>query len=251
MNNSIRYHFSDFTFENYRRLLRIARQKYVFCSFDDITVDNNILIWRHDVDYSMHAALNFAKIENEEGISSTYFVYLHSELYNLLESEITQLVNEILSLDHKLGIHFNCDFYNINNEEELEYYLNFEKYLLEHIFKHSIKVFSFHNPTPVILEFNKLRYAGLINTYGEFFQKEMTYCSDSNGYWRHRRLEDVLSKGNDNKLQVLTHPEWWHFQILSPKQRIYRCIDGRAKNNKDWYDKSLKEDGRENIDWDI
>jgi hypothetical protein len=43
----------------------------------------------------------------------------------------------------------------------------------------------------------------------DYFRQEVGYCSDSNGYWRVRRLEDVLREAKDERLQVLTHAEWW------------------------------------------
>lgn len=250
MKNFICYNFSDFTLEKYVKLLRLARQKYVFRSYTDFNPKEKFIIWRHDVDYSMHAAVKLSLIEAGEGIYSTYFFYLHSEVYNLLEAEITAMGRKVLELGHRLGLHFNCNYYKISNESELEQYLCFEKELLSNIFNHDIQAFSFHNPTPDILEFNQWQYAGMVNTYADFFQKEVGYCSDSNGYWRCRRLENVLLEGNDAKLQVLTHPEWWRETIMSPKQRIHYCIDGRARKNKIKYDAQLRKDGRQNIDWD-
>ncbi|MBT5716894.1 MAG: hypothetical protein HOI70_08280, partial [Opitutae bacterium] len=55
------------------------------------------------------------------------------------------------------------------------------------------------------------------------------YVSDSNGYWRYRRLWDVLQKSQDSCLQVLTHPVWWQEKPMPPRQRIFRSVYGRAK----------------------
>ena len=112
-----------------------------------------------------------------------------------------------------------------------------------------VNVFSFHNPTEEVLkQYTLQNYCDMINTYSSFFRKKVGYCSDSNGYWRHRRLEDVLSVGNDTCMQVLTHPIWWDEHIMSPKEKIRKCIQNRAVATEDYYDHLLLEMERENID---
>jgi hypothetical protein len=153
-----------------------------------------------------------------------------------------------MKLGHNIGLHFDCHYYDIKNEKELEAKLEFEKDLLEKLFNTKIKVFSFHNTTEEILSYNKDSYCGMINTYNRFFREKTGYCSDSNGYWRFKRLEDELKDTKNKTLQVLTHPAWWQEEILSPKQRIWRCIDGRAEKTKKNYNDTLSSMGRENID---
>lgn len=249
MSNSEKYFFSDFTRSNYRKILRTAKENYTFRSYLDFDKKEKFILWRHDVDFSVHSALKLAQIEKKENISSTYFLLLHSELYNLLEKEISDLVFEIIRLGHNIGLHFDSHYYNIKTEGELKKHLHFEKKILENIFKQKIKVFSFHKTTPFTMGCQNWKYAGMINTYAEYFQKNVDYCSDSNGIWRFKRLEDVLKSGLNARMQVLTHPEWWQDEILSPKERLYRCMDGRNNKNKFWYEKLMEEVGRKNIDW--
>ena len=92
-------------------------------------------------------------------------------------------------------------------------------------------------------------YGGMINAYAAYFKKEVGYCSDSNGIWRFRRLEDVVTKAEDTRLQILTHPEMWQATVMSPRQRIHHCIRGRAEKNIFNYDRDLIAFNRENIDW--
>lgn len=248
MSNAEKYHYADFTRGNYRQLLKLAKERFSFSSFEDYSKHDNFILWRHDIDFSVHSAYALAKIEAEEGISSTFFIHLHNEFYNAFEKEITELLKEILKLGHRAGLHFDCHFYSIKNEKELEANLKFEKEILEKLLNTDIRVFSFHNTTEEILSYNKDSYSGMINTYNRFFREKVGYCSDSNGYWRFKRLEDELTLGDNMTLQVLTHPAWWQEEILSPKQRIWRSIDGRAEKIKKYYDNTLKRMGRENID---
>lgn len=247
MNDSEKYNFADFTRDNYRRLLKLAKQKYSFCSFEDFEKTENPVIWRHDIDFSVHSAYALAKIEHDEGVKSTFFIHLHNEFYNVFEKEISDLLEKIFKLGHNAGLHFDCHYYAIASASQLEEKLQFEKGILEKLFGVPINVFSFHNTTEEILFYNSDRYAGMINTYSRYFREEFGYCSDSNGYWRFDRLEDVLVSGKHKKLQVLTHPAWWQDEVLSPQQRIWRCIDGRSQKTKANYDAILSLMGRENI----
>lgn len=249
MTNSTEYHFSDFTRENYRKLLQLAKSKYNFIQFTEKQIAEGSILWRHDVDYSPQSALKLAKIENEEGVKSTFFLLFHSEFYNLLEYVNTECFKSISNLGHEIGLHFDASFYNIQDVETLEKYLNIESSFLGEILQTKIKAFSFHNPFEFELSCNENTYAGLINTYAKRFHKDIGYCSDSNGYWRYKRLEDVLKESKSGSLQILTHPEWWQEEILSPKQRVLRCIEGRSAYVRTSYENFLKLHGRSDIDW--
>jgi hypothetical protein len=91
---------------------------------------------------------------------------------------------------------------------------------------------------------------GMLNVYSSYFQKNVPYVSDSNGYWRFKRLKEVLTSATEPCLQVLTHPEWWQEKLMSPKEKVWRCIDGRAESTKALYLKNLAEAGRQVIDWE-
>lgn len=248
--NANRYNFSDFTFKHYRQLLAMAKKNYAFRLYTNFHKGEPFIIWRHDVDFSIHSARNLARIEAKEGVKSTYFLLLHSEFYNLLEKENTNIVKDIIGLGHEIGIHFDWHYYNIKDGLSLSKSLLREKLIFEEIFEREVRTFSFHIPTKSILNFRKWKYAGLINTYAEYFQNQVGYCSDSNGFWRFRRLYDMLEEAKDKCLQVLIHPAWWQSEVMSPKQRISRCINGRAEKTKLWYKNILKETNRKNIDYD-
>jgi hypothetical protein len=248
MTGSDPFHFSDFTRANYRRLLRLAKAKYPFTTFPEADLSGRFLLWRHDVDFSIHAAEKLAQIEAEEGVVATYFVLIHCRYYNLFEREIRAKVQRILALGHQLGLHLEMEFHNVADKAGLEAALILEQRWLEDLFGVKTQAFSFHDPNPFSLSFRADRYAGMINTYAEPFQSSVGYCSDSNGYWRHRRLEDVLTAATDERLQVLTHPECWQEEPMSPRRRVHRCIDGRADYLKRSYDATLQQLGRLNVD---
>lgn len=244
------YHFEDFTESEYQKLIQLAKAQWEFCAYPDYRKPGRICLWRHDIDSSVQRAYRMAQIEAAEGVKATYFILLHSERYNTLEKEIYDLLVNIRDLGHDLALHFDPAFYDgrIQSLADLETQLIFEQRLLSSLFGVEIKSFSFHNPVVGDwLKYDLDQIGGLINAYGQTFKKEFGYCSDSNGYWRFRRLKDVLASGEDEKLQVLTHPVFWVPSPMSPRERVLRDIEGRAAKAIRQYDGLLENLGRKNI----
>lgn len=248
IDNAKRYHFRDFTRANYRRLIRLAKRQYRFRTFLDFDHSERFVLWRHDVDFSPHAAVKLARIEAEEAVRSTYFVHLHSEFYNLLEAEVLDCIRAILALGHEIGLHFDAAACPVRGQAELVSALRRERRILEEVFQRPCLAMSFHNPTSDVAQYDARRYAGMVNAASAYFRTSVGFCSDSNGYWRGRRLQDVLSVADDQRLQVLTHAEMWQSAAMSPRKRVHRCIDGRARKTKRYYADLLKTHRRLDID---
>ena len=243
-----KYFFSDFTITNYQKLLSIASKHYSFNFFEQaIKLDSIIL--RHDLEFSLEIALKMAQIEESLGIKSTYFVQLHSEFYNTLEKKSILQLLEIKNLGHQIGLHFDSHFWNISSENELDEKLVFDKEILEKLLDTSIKVFSFHNNNDFTLSCRNETYGGLINVYSDYFRDNYDYNSDSLGYWRFERLENILKQRKYDKLQVLIHDGMWQEEILPPRQRVFKVIDNNANRLKQLYDDFLVKVGQKNIDW--
>lgn len=241
--------FEDFTEAHYRQLLQLMRENYHPICYQNYKTNGKNVLWRHDVDYSVHRAYKLAQIEAEEGVQATYFIWIHSPYYNIFEEEIYRLIKKIADLGHNLGLHFDYSFYNQHAETKgIDDQLEYEKKILESLVGISIYAFSFHNPSSEVLRlYTSECYCDMVNTYSTYLQTHYEYCSDSNGYWRFKRLEDVLRSADAEKLQVLTHPGWWTPEVMSPRDRVSRLIDGRARKNHEQYDCILEEMGRLNI----
>ena len=251
MTNRENYHFDDFTFANYQRLLQLAlNMGFVF---GDYSLDNSgksykEIIWRHDVEFSVHNALKMAKIEKEIGIKAHYFFQIHSEFYNIFEKEIYLLAREIVKLDHYIGLHFDAHFWEIPDQKDLEKCLFYDRKLLESLLGVEIKSFSYHNTTPQLLALNDINYAGMLNVYAKAIREKYRYCTDSTGIWRYERLEDVLQDSSIQYLQVLTHDGMWQEEAMAPRQRILSCVNLRAQKTMQYYDEYLPKVGQKNID---
>ena len=251
MGNYMKYYIEYFTEKNYRRLLQIAKANNQICNFNEaLNIDNGIIL-RHDIDFSVHRAVALSEIEKSENIQSTFFVHLHSSFYNVMEKEIVTLLKEIIKNGGIIGLHFEPCFYDlkIDEIELLNKMALAEKKILEDICNVEIKHMSFHNPDigGEWYKIDDMWIGNMMSVYSKFFRDNFEYCSDSNGYWRYKRLEDVLANSNGKKIQVLTHPEWWQKEIMWPYERIKRCVMGRADNNLSNYENLLKSIGRKNI----
>ena len=241
--------FNDFTERHYAEILDTVQKHYEFRFFENPVPDKPHVVWRHDMDASVHRALGLARIERDHNVASTYFVRLHSEFYNVLERDAHRCIKLIMDMGHRIGLHFEGEFYGgVRNQAQLETLLVDERRMLKTIFGCDISAFSFHNPEATgLLKFDKDVLGGMVNTYGRTIKDSYRYCSDSNGYWRHDRLYDIVGEPKYDKLHILTHPEWWQKRPMTPKARIRRAVRGRSRHTMESYLALLRSAGREDI----
>lgn len=241
--------FTEFTESGYRKILRSLREEGYNCATFDGPRDGKHVVLRHDVDISMHRAAAIAKIEQEEGFKSTFFVLARSQFYCLAEKDILNLVASIKGMGHDLGLHFDgAAFGTINwTQASLAAAVSNERDLVEFLTRSEIKAVTYHNPDlSNLLEFRNEKIAGLVNGYSHRMKDSYVYCSDSNGYWRYEPMPSVIKQGHE-ALYLLTHPEWWTPEAMSPAKRVARAIQGRADATQRFYDAAMKQGGRMNV----
>lgn len=230
MTNREKYIFDDFTFDNYRRLIILAKSKgfQFILHKDEYVPERKDIIWRHDVEFEPDYALRMAQIEHEEDVKATYFFQLHSPYYNVLDPHYREVFHQINDMEHCVGLHFDSAYWGIVSEDQLNGFIILDKEYLEKNMGVEIDTFSFHNTTPFTQSCLEYKYGGLINVYSSYFKERYNYCGDSLGYWRFDRLEDVLNDDNVKHLQVLTHDANWNEEVLSPRKRFAKVMNDRA-----------------------
>jgi hypothetical protein len=239
---------SDFTEDGFAKILDFAVARFSFARFGS-NPESPCLLWRHDVDMSVHRALSLARLEQDRGVTATYFIRLHAECYNAFEWPIRTMIQEISKSGHAIGLHFEADpqLY-MPDEDLLEEKLELERVILEGIVETSVRAVSFHDPEAGnLLRFRRKAYAGMENAYAYLGEAGYVYVSDSDGYWRFRSLTDVLAENIGANVHVLTHPEWWTPGPMPPRARMQRCVEGRAAAVQLHYDTMLAERGRINV----
>lgn len=245
MTNREKYKFDDFTLCNYRRLVELSKKNgFEFISFTDKYIENRKeVLWRHDVEFEPDIALKMAMIENELGVKASYFFQLHSPYYNLFDEYYSKVFHKIKDLGHYCGLHFDCRYWGISDEKQLDRFIALDCQYLESNLNININTFSFHNTTPFTQRCLEYKYGGLINVYSSYFKEKYNYCGDSLGYWRFDRLEDVLNDSSIKHLQVLTHDANWSEEIMSPRKRMHKTFFVHAQRLFDEQVNGLIENG--------
>ncbi len=238
----------DFTIERYREILSEAKKRFDFIRFGADASREKVALWRHDIDFSPQRALALARIEAEMGLMSTYFVQLSSRYYSAFEPEIATILRQIVAMGHDVGLHFDAEVCSHRQQPDYQRRLAFEARVLEEVTEAPVSTFSLHNPTTMVGDsLNEKEYVSLVNASSSSMRNEFSYCSDSNGLWRYRSLDDMVSDALIGRLYVLTHPEWWQEIAMPPRHRIQRSIDGRAAYYSRYYDALLAENERPNV----
>ena len=74
----------EFTYSAYKNLMNLLQTGgYRVCSYHNWQDAARCVILRHDIDSSLDQALELARVEQKLGLSSTYFVLLSSDFYNV------------------------------------------------------------------------------------------------------------------------------------------------------------------------
>jgi len=225
---------STFTLSEYQSLIRLAKERFTFCNYNEFSGPNKI-IWRHDLEYSLQEMHNLAKIDIEEGIPAVVFVQIRSAFFNSLSKRAKEMFDEWIDGGLEIGLHFDWEYYSADLSS-LEKNIEKDKKILEEFMGIKIKSFSYHNPNEIILKYRD-HYTGMLNAYGsEFFLNDnVFYISDSNGRWRNRSLRQILSDQNINKLQVNLHDTWWSEDNIKQISKLDKAFEVEAKWKSNYY----------------
>lgn len=209
---SLVFNSQDFSIERLRSVFRLSLKnafKPIFFGQEQ-DIEDKFILWRHDVDLDLSAALNMARTEGEEGIKSTYFFMIRTWFYNIFSKDGEKAIREILGLGHQIGLH--CDLGVLRNtkllEDSIERKVKQEFSLIETAFGKGIfqRLVSFHNPPKSVL---RKSFPSFYSAYAEKFFTDIKYLSDSNMIWRNGPIENWLTQSSVTKLSILLHPMIW------------------------------------------
>lgn len=210
----------EFTFAAYEKLVGLLKKKeFVFSDYHNYKKNDKTVILRHDIDVDIKKALEMAELENSLGITSTYFVLISSDLYNVFSKKNESLLKKICSLGHTVGLHFD----EVKYEDDSDIVSNIEKEadILERCLAQEVTTVSMHRPSQKTLNSDyRIKNGSVINSYGTEFFKEFKYVSDSRRNWREDVCQIVNTGGGYNRLHILTHPFWYDIEEKSMKQSL-------------------------------
>ena len=169
--------------------------------FSDEIEDKKMLLLRHDIDFDMQKALDFAYLEHDRGVFSTYFIMLRTKSYNVLTRHDFDAVKTIQNLGHAISLHFDPTLY-----EDYRSGLLFELDVFERFFGISPSVISIHRPAADFLSGKEI---GISHTYEPRFFRDIKYISDSGGHFKYGHPLDSDAFAHKQTVHLLTHPIWW------------------------------------------
>jgi hypothetical protein len=190
-----------FSLESYRALIKSALDAgFEPTPFDAASWPTRAMLLRHDVDYSLDMAVELARVNAELGVAGTFFILLRGHAYTALSPKSTERISELASLGQRLGLHapatheenLAADFAYVSSQIQLD------------------RVFSWHNPTPQIIEKHRDRDSidGLVNVYSKRFLDRALYRSDSNFGKTYEQLVEAFD-GEREAVHLLAHPINW------------------------------------------
>jgi len=198
---------ADFTFTAYAELMDLIHENgYSFTDYHDTGNDEKKCILRHDVDSRIEKSLLLGEIEFKKGISSTYFILLRTDMYNVFSKRCVDILNQLQEWGHEIGLHYDEKFLS-DDEIDIEEEIKKEAGILAEAAGREIKVVSMHRPSKKTRE-SDYRFDGIENSNSKKFVGEYKYLSDSRMHWR-ENVEDAICSGLYQNLHITLHPGWY------------------------------------------
>jgi hypothetical protein len=195
-----------FDLAHYRELLEAAKAGgYRFATFDKRPEPGDLLL-RHDVDLSLEAALELARVEHEVGVRATYFLMTESVFYNLQSPVGVRTLGQLREWGHGVGLH--AVYPNVELDGRFD------------------RVIAWHNPDP---EYMSEPVAGVVNVMEPPYFDREHYRSDSNQRWRHGCPHEQLARTEFEWLQLLTHPEIWVYEGETMSETMRSMLDAKRE----------------------
>lgn len=214
-----------FTYDSYEALICLLKEhQYQITDYHHYGEYDKSVILRHDVDYDVKKAREFALFEQRIGVTSSYFFLLTSDFYNLCSKKVNMIVREIVDCGHQIGLHFDETRYENVSIEEIKTKVEEEKLIMESIIQVPITTVSMHRPSGEVLEAN-LCFDRIVNSYGKVFFEDFKYVSDSRMRWR-EDVYRIVQEEEEKRLHILTHPFWYSNNEETTKEKIERFLDG-------------------------
>lgn len=204
--------FQDsFDYETLWRLLARIGDSHRFVRFADLVDEqppNPFCLLRHDVDYSLYAALALAREEAARGIRATYFLLVNSAYYNLLSPSHAHVPAAIADLGHEVGLHYDVRLLRHFARERWDDLLGTQVALLEGLSGQSVRSIAMHQPG-LNGDDPFLDTPQYLNAYADRFTKQMPYISDSCRAWRNQAWRTLTAERLPDRFQLALHPLNW------------------------------------------
>lgn len=227
--------YTAFSHSEYRQIL--GKYQGQIRDFNDVLNENEqeFVILRHDVEFSVLRALEIAQLENEFNVCSTFNFQVLAHTYNLFSNINVERIRKIISLGHKIGLHFYHSHVRDHDWRALENEFRRQMNMLSQGVGCVSDRFSFHRPKAWMLEPRSNYLFDTINQYGaSFFEyspspKSILYLADSRHEWSYGHPLEIKP---GKMMQLLTHPDEWTRKGLSEAENFKSLLDELEDENR-------------------
>ena len=223
-----------FDLREYGRLLeRLQQVGYALRPVAEMRDESSqrVAFLRHDLDFSLEAALPMAELEASLGARSTYYVLLKGP-YDVMSPSGRDRVRAIRAAGHSVGLHYDLRDYP---EHDLEMRLHHEVATLADILDAPVVDIALHEPHRNQGDpFRSL--PGLIHPHDPRWAEGLLYVSDSCRAWRDETLLRCFLPEPPERLLLLTHPALWlDAEIQGGSEYIERILLPEASGEAHMY----------------
>ena len=228
----------DFTLDKYRELLvTLIDQNYTFQTFEEFINKPNdrVVVLRHDVDRRSINATWLGEIEQSLNLKASYYFRI------VPESNDKNVINEIVSMGHEVGYHYedlgmtkgNYEKAYYNYQKNLEYFRSF--YPVTTVCMHGSPENSIDN-RDIWKKYDYKENGIIAEPYFDVNYDEVFYITDTGRAWNKKSviirdkvetkinipiksIDHLMDLAKDNKLPnkliISTHPHrWFNFGFL-------------------------------------
>lgn len=245
-----------FSYDDYKEIIRIIKSTGHASSYKKAINQDEFIIMRHDVEYSVERAYELSKVEESMDFTSNYFFQWTNNSYNILSRRNMDMIKDMHERGQHIGLHYALN--GLTDMKQVRVQIQKELDILSEMFGFSVDTFSVHRPSQDVLAEN-IKLPGKLNAYqNEFFTfaeevdentpVDVKYMSDANHIWRYGYPDEQNIKGH-KKVQILTHPFAWtkagydnfeNYQTLVMEKIdvMVDSIDAECKDfreYKDWF----------------
>lgn len=202
--------------------------------------DENVVFLRHDVDLHISLVRELAQLESSMNISATYYVPLTLH-FNVLFPENKKIINDLLKLGHKIGLHYDLETYPCDCYKARKH-LDWEVNILSDILGQSVDTIAMHQPHKGLPDpFQCIdKY---VNPHDPRYQNELIYISDSCRAWRDEMILSFFCDNPPSRLLLTTHPELWLDGKINDRMDYLNevLIKKGTSQHKDYFNKNIRE----------
>jgi hypothetical protein len=216
----------EFTHESYLALLAYLRELgYTVGSFHDVLRQqpDSYVIHRHDIDFSLARGVELAALDQQGGVTSTFFVLLTSPYFNVLSAEGTQQVRAIAAMGHEIGLHIDLTGFELLDPDAQQRQIRHLAAILGDVAGCVINSIAQHRPASTLV---RVHSPGFIDAYDDRFYREIGYISDSRRVFVKPDVHGFFRQ--HTRSQLLTHPIWWTAEPATRTEIFERLGSGIA-----------------------